>query len=73
LKVNPGATFLRGDANSDGNLTVADVVYIISYLYKEGPAPSPLGKADTNCDGNVDVADIIYLINYLFKGGPLPC
>ncbi|MDP3024691.1 MAG: M1 family aminopeptidase [candidate division Zixibacteria bacterium] len=73
LKVNPGAAFMRGDANSDGNLTVADVVYIISYLYKGGPAPSPLGKADTNCDGNVDVADIIYLINYLFKGGPVPC
>lgn len=73
LKANPGAPFIRGDANGDGKLTVGDVVYIISYLLKGGPAPSPLGKADTNCDGNVNVADIIYLINYLFKGGPLPC
>ena len=73
LKVNPGPAFTRGDANSDGSVTVGDVVYIISYLYKGGPAPSPLGKADTNCDGSVNVADVIYLINYLFKGGPLPC
>jgi hypothetical protein len=73
LRVNPGGAFLRGDANSDGSVTVADVVYIISYLYKGGPAPSPLGKADANCDGNANVADVIYLINYLFKGGPQPC
>ncbi|HVP36791.1 MAG TPA: M1 family aminopeptidase, partial [Terriglobales bacterium] len=73
LKVNQGPTFMRGDANNDGKVTVSDVVYMISYLYKGGPAPSPLGKADANCDGNVNVADVIYLINYLFKGGPLPC
>jgi aminopeptidase N len=73
LMVNPGEEFLRGDANGDDKITVADVVYIISYLYKGGTMPSPLGKADANCDGNVNVADVIYLINYLFKGGPLPC
>jgi len=73
LTVNQGIAFIRGDANDDSKVTVADVVYIISYLYKGGPAPSPLGKADTNCDGDVNVADVIYLINYLFKGGPPPC
>jgi hypothetical protein len=73
LKTNPGAPFIRGDANDDSKVTVADVVYIISYLYKGGPAPSPLVKGDTNCDAKVNVADVIYLINYLFKGGPLPC
>lgn len=61
-----------GDANSDEVVDVGDVVYLINYLFKSGPAPSPTQAADTNCDGNVDVGDVVYLINYLFKGGPAP-
>ena len=61
-----------GDANSDAVVDVGDVVYIINYLFKSGPAPSPIQAADTNCDGVVDVGDVVYLINYLFKAGPPP-
>ena len=61
-----------GDANADRKITVADVVYIVSYLFKGGPAPVPLQVADCNCDGQVTIADVIYLINYLFKFGPKP-
>jgi hypothetical protein len=63
---------LKGDANGDRNLSVSDVIYIISYLFKGGPAPVPVQGADTNCDGSVSVSDVIYLINYLFKGGTPP-
>ncbi|HEX9912534.1 MAG TPA: dockerin type I repeat-containing protein, partial [candidate division Zixibacteria bacterium] len=73
LTIQPGAPFLRGDANGDSKVSVGDVVYIINYLFKGGPAPSPLDKANTNCDGTISIADIVYLINYLFKGGPPPC
>ena len=61
-----------GDANSDEVVDVGDVVYIINYLFKSGPTPSPIQAADTNCDGIVDVGDVVYLINYLFKGGLPP-
>jgi hypothetical protein len=61
-----------GDANADGLVDVGDVVYLLNYLFKNGPVPTPLLAGDTNCDGNVDVGDVVYLINYLFKGGPLP-
>jgi len=64
--------FLRGDANSDQLLNVTDVIYLINYLFKSGPAPDPLKKANANCDGQVNVTDVIYLVNYLFKGGPKP-
>lgn len=64
--------YVRGDANRDGKITVADVVYIVSYLYKGGPAPSPIGSGDANRDGSVTIGDCVYLINYLFKGGPPP-
>jgi len=64
----------RGDANRDTNVTVTDVVYLINYLFKNGPPPIPiLEVGDVNCDSYVTVSDVIYLINYLFKGGPLPC
>ena len=63
---------LRGDANGDGVIDLGDVLYLISYLYKGGPAPDPLWTGDANCDGIVDLGDVLYLINYLYKGGPPP-
>jgi hypothetical protein len=60
---------IPGDANSDGKVSVSDVVYLISYLFKGGAEPFPPCKADVNDDGKVSVADVVYLINYLFKGG----
>jgi hypothetical protein len=65
--------YIRGDANADTKVTIADVVYLISYLFKGGPAPKPIMLAgDANHDGRITVADCIYLINFLFKGGPPP-
>ena len=64
--------FIRGDANRDGIIDVGDIVYLVSYLYKNGPAPSPIDAGDANCDGIVDVGDIVYLVSYLYKNGPPP-
>jgi hypothetical protein len=63
---------LRGDANGDGIVDPADVVYLINYLFKEGPVPDPEEAGDANCDGVIDPADVVYLINYLFRGWPPP-
>ena len=65
--------FLRGDANLDGNVSLSDIVYLISYLFKQGNAPSPIQSGDANCDDNVSLSDIVYLIAYLFKQGSPPC
>jgi hypothetical protein len=65
--------FLRGDANKDKKVTIADIVYLVSYLFKFGPAPNPIQSGDANCDGKVTIADIVYLVSYLFKFGPVPC
>jgi len=65
-------TYLRGDANADGTVDVADVMHLINYLFIEGSAPDPFAAGDTNCDEVVDVADVMYLINYLFIGGSPP-
>jgi hypothetical protein len=66
---------VSGDANGDGQVELSDVVYIINYLYKGGPAPEcdPVTDCgDVNNDEIVDVSDVLYLINYLYKGGPPP-
>jgi len=65
-------SFLHGDANGDQVIDLADVVFLINYLYKGDIPPNPLEAGDANCDGNVDLADVVYLINYLYKGGPAP-
>ncbi len=62
-----------GDANADGSTNVGDAVYLINYIFKSGPAPSPLKNGDVNCDDAINVGDAVYLINYIFKGGPGPC
>jgi hypothetical protein len=63
---------LRGDANGDGVINLADVVFLINYLYKSGFVPTPPEAGDTNCDGIVDIGDVVSLINYLYKSGPAP-
>jgi IPT/TIG domain/Dockerin type I domain len=63
------ASSSSGDANGDGQVTIADVFYLINYLFAGGPG----GVAgDANGDGSVTVGDVFYLINYLFAGGPAP-
>jgi len=66
---------LPGDANSDGALNIIDITFIINYLYKNGPAPSPLiCSCDFDCDCELPtIMDVLYAIRYLYKGGYRPC
>jgi hypothetical protein len=65
---------LRGDVNSDGNISLADVITIVNGIFK--PAlfpPVSIDKGDVNCSGTVTLGDAIYLVNYILKSGPVPC
>jgi len=64
--------FLAGEVNNDEVVELGDVVYLISYLYKGGPAPNPLESGDVNCDGKVELGDVVYLISFLYKNGSAP-
>jgi len=56
-------------------LNILDVTYIISYLYKNGPAPQPypLCMGDANCDCQLNILDVTYLIRFLYKFDSPPC
>ncbi len=64
--------YICGDVDGNGVIDLGDILYLINYLYKGGPAPNPLQAGDANCDGTVDLGDVLHLINYLYKGGPPP-
>jgi len=66
-------SYMCGDCTGDYVVDLGDVLYIISYLYKNGPPPQPLDAGDVNLDQLVDLGDVLYLISYLYKGGPPPC
>ncbi len=66
-------SFVCGDAGGDGDISASDIVYLINYLFIQGPPPNPLWIADANGDGDISTSDVVYLINYLFIGGPPPC
>jgi Dockerin type I domain len=61
---------LCGDANGDGAVDIADVFFLINFLFASGPLPP--GLSNVNGDSSIDIADVFFLINRLFAGGPAP-
>jgi len=69
----PVLQYLPGDANFDGRVNIADAVYLINYLWVNGPLPPHPITGDMNGpDRLIDIQDIVYLIAYLFQYGPNP-
>ncbi|MCK5126364.1 MAG: peptidoglycan DD-metalloendopeptidase family protein [candidate division Zixibacteria bacterium] len=71
LTMSPG-DYVLGDANYDTQVNVGDAVYIINYVFKNGPPPTPYASGDANGDSKIDIGDAVYLVNYVFRGGPPP-
>jgi hypothetical protein len=65
--------YYRGDVNMDRKLNIADIVYLVAYVFKSGSMPTEFAdQGDVNNDGSVNVADVVYLVAYTFKKGPAP-
>ena len=69
--VTLNASFIRGDANTDGSLNVADPVQTLVVLFQAGPALC-IASHDSNDDESINIGDIIYSLNYIFSSGQQP-
>lgn len=67
-----GGSFVRGNADGDAFINVADVVFVLMYLFEKGFDVTCLDAADANDDGRIDISDPVYLLFYLFGSGPPP-
>jgi hypothetical protein len=69
----PAQVFMRGDANADGSLQIADAIHILASIFTSGPESACLDTADANDDGKLDIADPVRVLMHLFAGDrPLP-
>ena len=65
-------TFLRGDANEDGGVDIADAIFMLYSLMLGGTPSSCTDATDANDDGAHDISDIIFVLNYQFQNGSAP-
>jgi hypothetical protein len=55
-------------------ITVADIVYLVNFLWRGGPEPLCWNEANVNAsiDMSVNVADAVYMVRWLWQGGAAP-
>jgi hypothetical protein len=61
-------TFLRGDVNDDGAVTIADVAALADYLLSNDATDLNLDASDCDQNGSVGVNDVASLIDYILNG-----
>lgn len=66
---------IRGNVNYDAGdaVNIADLTYLVAYLFGGGAPPPCTEEADVNCSGAINIADLTYIVAYLFGGGATPC
>lgn len=64
----------RGNVDGDGAdlVNIADLTFLVAYLFGGGPDPVCPEEADIDASDNINIADLTYLVAYLFGGGPAP-
>jgi len=71
---------IRGNADNDPDdqITIADLVYLVDFMFNEGSDPDCWLEA--NIDGDLlgdafeqlTIADLVHLVDYMFSSGPPP-
>lgn len=67
-----GQSFVNGDIDGSGTIDIADLQYLIEYLFLSYALNGSLAAADVVPPPVVDIGDLMYLVDYLFLGGPGP-
>lgn len=64
--------FLRGDANGDSVVSLADAHFLVSFLFRQREVPTCLAAADVDNDGVPTLADAVGLAQFLALGTTPP-
>ncbi len=64
-------SFVRGDANRDGAVELADAIAMLEQLFLGKPVTCG-DASDADDSGSFDLTDPIYLLQHLYLGGPSP-
>ncbi|MBN1420378.1 MAG: hypothetical protein JXP34_16490 [Planctomycetes bacterium] len=67
-----GTSFIRSDANADGETDIGDAVSLLDYLFAHAAPLLCLDAGDANADQVLDIGDAIWILSYLFQDGPAP-
>ncbi len=66
-----GVSFIRGDVNRNGTLSISDAIAILFYCFMDKEIPCD-EAADINNDDNITISDAILMLAFLFNNGPVP-
>ena len=75
IPIQADGVFLRGDADSNLRLDLADAIINLVYMSNacpDCPIPTCPKALDVNDDGRIDIGDGILLLNFLYLDGPQP-
>ncbi len=63
---------IRGNVDGLAGINVADLAYLVAYLFDSGLAPPCYEEGNADGDDGINVVDLTYLVDYLFFNGPAP-
>ncbi len=66
-----------GDIDHQGGaspIDISDLVWMVDYMFSDGPAPGCPMEADVDGNGGsgVDISDLVFLVDFMFSGGSPP-
>lgn len=64
----PPAAAILGDVSGDGSVDTWDMIYLINFLFKGGPAPPNPIDADMDGSPGINMGDLLQLIGYFYAG-----
>ena len=65
----PPSTFIRGDANGNNGVDIADAVKILLHLFK-GAATNCQDALDADDNEQINITDAVHLLQFLLNRGP---
>lgn len=59
--------YIKGDANGDRRISIADAVAIVDYILSDGKTPLVVPAADMDGNGRVSIADAVAIVDYILS------